>query len=215
MLAGMHALTPVIVAGLVDGSRVRRGLPAGFSRRDLAVIGGAGLLPDIADLLVWRSPSWESPVHAPWIAGAALVAILPFLWPRWRPALPTALLAWLAVALHLGLDLVSGGLPGVTLPGRVPGHALVPPEYWVFLDCAAILTTWYVFLTIRFHASRGTLACETCSWEEWILARWRRSYAASQGSPPSSIPTCPTRPDSAVMGSTSSDSVPAGPESHD
>jgi len=150
MFVGTHASLPVILATAVNAAYLKHGGRLLFQVRHLGAIALAGVLPDI----VWphlslhaRLTSWS---HTVWFL-AALIAILilfgrRWLGPGWKPA---AVAAWLAVALHLAIDTISGGTaPLYPLGGRV-GIRTISFHYWIFVDFVTVPIAILCFLWTR------------------------------------------------------------------
>jgi membrane-bound metal-dependent hydrolase YbcI (DUF457 family) len=139
-----HAGIPVLTAVAV-GERMRARTGTGLARGHLAAAAVAGILPDLAQPHIWLADRQASFAHSlAFVAAAGLVVTL-----MWR-AIPrlgatTALLCVLAVALHVGLDALSGGVPLFYPDTTVHGGSYIPVRYWPLADWAvaiALLGCW-------------------------------------------------------------------------
>ena len=184
MLVGTHFCLPLIIAGIADLKRVKAGQSPQFSRAQLFFIGLGGVLPDLFSIHLSLQARHASPTHTLWFPVLIAPLLLLFALPRLRRQLATAFLAWIGVILHLLCDLISGGIPLFGLGQPIVGDYYLHPSLWVPADGVTILVTWYIFLSIRFILSKGTLVCDSCSWEEKLLANWRESHAKEKSEIP-------------------------------
>ncbi len=155
-----HALLPAILATpLLD----RSSRAAFYREAGVVVLGGA--LPDVLSphlSLAARFASWTHTALA--LAGFALaLVLLRLLAPRWL-SWKLTLLAWLAAALHLFGDAVSGGIP---LFRPFSPLAIGPRPRWIsyhawwWLDGACILAALLIMFGLsrrfdRLEATRAT-----------------------------------------------------------
>jgi hypothetical protein len=139
MFVGTHASLPVILATAVNAVYSRRKGRVLFRVRHLAAIAVGGVLPDI----VWphlslhaRLTSWS---HTAWFLSGLAVVLLAFgrrlLDPGWKPA---AAAVWLAVALHLGVDTISGGTVPLYPFGHQIGFRTISFHSWIFVDLVTL-----------------------------------------------------------------------------
>ena len=180
MFVGTHASLPFIIAGLHDLRRAKHGLPPAFSRGQLFCIALGGLLPDLFNIHISIAARHASFTHTAWFPGILLAFGSVFFLPILRKHLLTAVIAWVGVLLHIGCDLIAGGVPLFGVGNPVVGAYYVPPYLWLPLDDITILAAWYIFLYSRFLRSGGTLACDTCNWEEAVLRSWREEHQTKE-----------------------------------
>ena len=139
MFVGTHASLPVILATAVNAAYLSQKGRLLFRFRHLAAIALGGVLPDI----VWphlslhaRLTSWS---HTAWFLSGLAVILLLFgrrlLQPGWQAA---AVAVWLAVALHLGVDTVSGGTAPLYPFGHRIGFSTISFHYWIYVDLLTV-----------------------------------------------------------------------------
>lgn len=159
MLLGTHCLLPVCLCLGVENVSLARGRDYVFPEWTLPVVALFGALPDICSphlSLEDRHTSWSHTVF--FLGGlipiAAMVAVLYPAYgpPRWR----TAVACWLAAALHLAADSVSGGVAWF-YPWKpdVLGDYYVPVLHWPWWDAGFILLTWFLLRLRPRAAARG------------------------------------------------------------
>lgn len=175
MFIGTHACLPVIVAGLIDWKRVRRNLSPLFSRLNLLLIAIGGIFPDLFSIHLSLAARHSSMTHTIWFPIMLTPLFLIFGFRRFREFFFTGFIMWVGVALHLFCDMISGGIPLWGTENLIVGKYYVSPILWLPLDCISLLIVWYIFFSIKFIVSKGTLVSPTCSWEEKILEVWRKT----------------------------------------
>lgn len=147
MMIGTHSLLPVCGCLLADKFSMANGRPRMFSGRNLCVVGLFGFLPDILSPHLSLESRQVSLSHTVWFL-AGLVLLLPltrFIAER-RSRLPMALACWLAYALHLAADAISGGIAWL-YPWRddAIGRYWIEPQYWIWYDAGFIVLVWFIY----------------------------------------------------------------------
>ena len=139
-----HFMLPVIAAGCLELSAVRRSGRPLFGLRGLALVGFCGTLPDLLTPHLSLGARYTSWSHTLWFLAAVLLlglALARMLEPRRRAVVWMCLFA---VFLHLLCDMVSGGvnlLPGLCRP---LGGYYFPARYWLWLDLASLVAAYLV-----------------------------------------------------------------------
>lgn len=141
MLIGTHALLPVSVCLGADHLRLLSGRERWFGAAGLAVVAGFGVLPDLCSphiSLADRYDSWSHTVG--FLAGAVLAAAAAGSFFETGGRLVVAVACWLAVALHLAADALSGGIVWLS-PWRdgVLGGQFIPFRYWLWCDLGLLV----------------------------------------------------------------------------
>lgn len=156
MLVGTHALMPVSVCLVADHLSVRAGRGRFFPPWSLWVVGIFGILPDICSphmSLEDRQTSWS---HTVWfmaglIGVVALTGVLFEKGHRFR----VALACWVAAALHLLADGISGGIvPLYPMSDQVFGRYYIPAPDWIYYDAFFILLAWVLIRVIPHMEAR-------------------------------------------------------------
>lgn len=147
MFLGTHACLPVIAIGTVDLVRTSQKKEPLLKNWHLVFIGIAGMLPD----LLWphtsiqaRLSSWT---HTLWF----LIVTLPivyFISRRWikKKLFMFVLFFWLAMALHIFADMVSGGVSFLYPIKEVFGTYYIAWAYWIRIDLLFVTATILVYL---------------------------------------------------------------------
>ncbi len=163
MLVGTHALLPVCACLIAENLAARAGREPVLPPRSLWVIGAFGVLPDICTPhldLADRYASWSHTLF--FMAGLLPVAAMAgSFFPkgaRWR----VALVCWLACALHLAADALSGGIKWL-YPWRdeVIGRYYIPAQYWHAWDAFFILFAWFLIRVLPHMEGRGIRSART------------------------------------------------------
>ena len=80
-----------------------------------------------------------------------LVVLLPLtrFIPEKSSRLPVAIACWIAYALHLAADAISGGIAWLH-PWRedVLGSYWIEPQNWIWYDAGFILLVWFIYRVI-------------------------------------------------------------------
>lgn len=154
MLLGTHACIPLVTLGTIDIIRLSTNRAPLLKGWPFALVGVAGILPDV----LWphtsihaRLTSWT---HTIWF----LIGTFPVIWliAKWtvrRSWRLFALFFWLAMALHIATDAISGGVSLLYPIEGVIGKYYIPWKYWIYSDIGFILVT-IVLLSIRFSLLR-------------------------------------------------------------
>lgn len=162
MLWGTHIGLPVSAALVLENRSLARGKGYVFPAGSLLAAGVCGVLPDILSPHISLEDRHQSFSHSL----AFLAALLPFCamaasfypagdLPRWR----TAALCWIAAALHLAADAISGGIPWL-YPWKpdVLGAYYIPPAHWLAWDAGFIVLTVVLLRRRPLAAERGMRA---------------------------------------------------------
>lgn len=147
MMVGTHSLLPVCGCLLADRISMSTGRERMFTGRQLCVIGVFGMLPDILSPHFSLESRQVSLSHTVWfLMGIFLLAPLVRLIPERGSRLPVAIACWIAYALHLAADAVSGGIAWL-YPWRdvVLGRYWIEPQYWIWYDAGFILLVWFIY----------------------------------------------------------------------
>jgi len=150
MFVGTHLFLPVLATSAIDALRIRRGQKSLFRPRELMFIGLAGILPDLLSphiSLAARLTSWT---HNVWF----LVCIAPILllFAKIVSKQKTFLLGmflWLAVALHLIVDMSSGGISPIYPFVAVIRFRTIPFQYWLHADLVVASAALISALAVR------------------------------------------------------------------
>ncbi len=150
MLIGTHALLPVCGCLLADQIVVASGRGRIIPPMALWAVAVFGALPDLCSphlSLEARYASWS---HTVWfMAGLIAVAAMTGSFFENGCRLATAIACWIATALHLVADAVSGGIAWLyPWSDEVIGRYYIPPQQWIWFDAFFILFTWYRFRLI-------------------------------------------------------------------
>lgn len=145
MLVGTHALMPVCACLLAGKMSVVAGRGRIFPTPGLWMVGVFGVLPDLCTphlSLEARFASWS---HTVWfMAGLIVVAAMAGSFFEKGCRLRVALACWIAAALHLVADAISGGIAWL-YPWRdeVIGRAYIGAQHWIWYDAFFILLAWF------------------------------------------------------------------------
>lgn len=136
MLIGTHALLPVSVCLGADHVRLLAGRERWFGAAGLVVVAVFGVLPDLCSPHLSLADRYDSWSHTTaFLAGVVLMAATAgsFFETGLRGVVTAA--CWLAAALHLAADALSGGIVWLA-PWReqVLGGSLIPFRYWLWAD---------------------------------------------------------------------------------
>lgn len=165
MLVGTHALMPVCACLLADKVSVIAGRGRIFPTPGLWAIGVFGALPDLCTphlSLEARFASWS---HTVWfMAGLVVVVAMAGSFFEKGYRLRVAFACWIAAALHLVADAVSGGIAWL-YPWRdeVIGSAYIGAQHWIWFDAFFILLAWFqirVIPHLEARQIRGTRTAE-------------------------------------------------------
>ena len=152
MFVGTHAFLPVLVASAVNAYRVRSGRRSLFTVKELVLIGVAGSLPDLLSPHISLSARLSSWTHNLWFLLGSCPILLMSAWFLSRQKhLLLGIFLWAAVALHLIVDMSSGGISPFYPFEAVIGFRTVPFHYWFHLDVFLISA----FLLLAFWVRRA------------------------------------------------------------
>lgn len=163
MLIGTHALLPVCGCLAVDALRIATDREACFSNRSLWSVGFFGVLPDLCSPHLSLEARYSSLSHTLVFLGVILPFIALASWSA-RPGarVATALACWLAAALHLAADAISGGIAWMQPWSPVIlGDYYIPPQYWIGFDACFILLFWFLLRLLPRLEARGIRAAHS------------------------------------------------------
>ncbi len=146
MLAGFHALLPASGCLIADNLSLASGREHVFPRHTAWLVAVFGVLPDVCCphiSLEARCASWS---HTVWfMAGLVGIVAMVSMYFEKGYRLRVALVCWVASALHLAADAISGGIAWL-YPWRndVIGSSYIPPDDWMWYDAGFILFTWFL-----------------------------------------------------------------------
>lgn len=144
MLIGTHALLPVCGCLVADQIAMVAGHDRSFSGKSLCLVAFFGILPDVCSPHIMLEDRHASPAHSVWFMGAAipLVALASCLFEKGN-RFWIAVACWIAAALHLAADAVSGGIPWLyPKSDEVIGRCWIDLDYWMVSDAMFVLLTW-------------------------------------------------------------------------
>jgi hypothetical protein len=159
MMIGTHTLLPVVGCLLADKIATSAGRARMFSGKSLCLVGAFGFLPDVLSphlSLESRQTSWS---HTVWfLIGITLLLPLARFIPEKASRIPLAAACWLACALHLATDAVSGGIAWLH-PWRsdVVGEFWIEPQYWIWSDAGFILLMWFNYRVMPYLKPKNDL----------------------------------------------------------
>lgn len=142
MFVGTHAFLPVLAASALNALQVKRSRRSVFSIKELVSIGVAGCLPDLLSPHLSLSARLSSWTHNLWFLAGFIPIVILVAWllaAKRHLLLATAL--WLALGLHLLIDMASGGISPLYPFGSVLGFRTVPFRYWFHTDILVITAT--------------------------------------------------------------------------
>lgn len=146
MLIGTHALLPVCGCLVVDQIAMLSGRDRTFSGKSLSVVAFFGILPDVCSPHIMLEDRHLSPAHSVWFLGVAvlLAAIASCFFEKGK-RLWIAVACWIALALHLVADAVSGGIAWL-YPWRdeVIGRFWIDLDYWAWSDAMFVIFAWFL-----------------------------------------------------------------------
>ena len=137
-----HAALPLIAAGLYNIRSVKRNAVPAFHRREIALIGCFGALPDILTPHISLADRYASWSHTAWFFAAILAACL-LLARRYRDYRTMLTFCWGAVLLHLLCDTITGGVNFLPPFGRPIGDYYIPVKYWLQLDLVTMIGAYF------------------------------------------------------------------------
>ncbi len=142
MLIGTHALLPVSAYLAVDHLRLLAGRERWFGTAGLAAVAGFGVLPDLCSphiSLADRYDSWSHTVA--FLVGSLLVAAAAGSFFETGGRLVMAAACWMAVAMHLAADALSGGIVWLApWCGDILGGSFIPFRYWLWSELLWLVT---------------------------------------------------------------------------
>jgi hypothetical protein len=146
MLIGTHALMPVCGCLLADQISITAGRGRIIPPMALWAVAVFGALPDLCSphlSLEARHASWS---HTVWfMAGLIPVAAMTGCLFEKGYRLVSAVACWIAAALHLAADAISGGIAWLyPWRGDVIGRYYIAPQHWMWFDAGFILVTWFL-----------------------------------------------------------------------
>ncbi|MBN1766339.1 MAG: metal-dependent hydrolase [Sedimentisphaerales bacterium] len=140
-----HLSFPVISYEIYARNTRRDAQRPGMHVLILALVGLAGLLPDILNVHVYLHERMNSYSHSLWpvpvVFLAAIMLVLVF------KKLPRVLLFFLPYAYlsHLFLDCISGGIKPFYPLGPIIGDYYIPSSSWRSIDCVFIVVLFIIF----------------------------------------------------------------------
>ena len=150
MFVGTHAFLPVLAASVVNAYRVKSRRRSLFTAKELVFIGVAGCLPDLLSPHISLSARLNSWTHNLWFLIGSIPVMVAIAWLlSSRRRLLFAAFLWAGVALHLLIDLGSGGIAPLYPFGSVIGFRTVPFRYWFHTDVFVIAVTLCLALWTR------------------------------------------------------------------
>ncbi len=146
MLIGTHALLPVCGCLTADSIAVLQGRDRLFPSSALWVVAVFGILPDLCSPHIMLEDRHTSIAHSLWFLAAMLpVAAMAGGFFTRSHFLLVSLTCWIATALHLATDSMSGGIAWL-YPWRdeVIGDFWIYLGYWIWSDALFVLLTWFL-----------------------------------------------------------------------
>ncbi|MDG2123169.1 MAG: metal-dependent hydrolase, partial [Verrucomicrobiales bacterium] len=195
MFVVTHALSPVVLVGLVDVVVLESRRQRWLRRRQYVGVAVAGSLPDVFWPHLSLAARMSSPTHTVWFL--MVVAVVAAVWAgrfvdpnrRWLMAgLMTAACGW-----HLFCDAIAGGIKwGYPVFEHVVARRWVPYPTWLFLDLACVVLVGGIagWLRWRETPTRRPSPPLWSSSRRWRLhpIQWHRAAGpnctGSRGSPP-------------------------------
>ena len=154
MLWGTHIAVPVLGTAAAAWLYHRRHpMWAGLAAMDYVLVAVAAILPDLIDPHVYLSERLLSPTHS-----LTFIVVMAALWAvmlRRDPWLWIVMTA--ALACHVALDLISGGVPlWHPFSDISVGGPWVPQRYWIPADVVSgvLVTTIWLLKTRKGHHER-------------------------------------------------------------
>lgn len=150
MFVGTHSSLPVLAALATGAYCVRNGKRTLFTFRELVFIGLAGSLPDLLSPHISLGARLSSWTHNLWFLLGVVPVILAFAWLTSRPKLflfGTFLLS--GVALHLLVDMSSGGISPLYPFGPVLGFRTIPFRFWFHVDVILLSSALLLAFRVR------------------------------------------------------------------
>lgn len=148
MFIGTHALLPVSLVLASETAALAGGRAERFPRWTALTVGICGALPDLCSphlSLAARYSSWS---HTLGFLGllVPVLAVATLLFPAGL-RLRVAVVAWLAAALHLATDALSGGIPWL-LPWSddILGGRWIPYDWWLPSEVGFLFLTLILLL---------------------------------------------------------------------
>jgi LexA-binding, inner membrane-associated putative hydrolase len=157
MLIGTHALLPVCGCLVVDQIAMVAGHERRFSWKSLCLVAFFGVLPDICSPHIMLEDRHASFAHSVWFIGVVtLPAAMASCFFDRAIRLGIAVACWVAVALHLAADAVSGGIPWLyPKSDEVIGHCWIDLDYWIISDAVFVLLTWLLIRMLPYLEARN------------------------------------------------------------
>jgi hypothetical protein len=163
MLAGTHALLPVCTCLLVENTSLACGRGRLFPPKTMLLVAAFGVLPDLCTPHISLEARYTSWSHTLWfMIGMLFVCAMASSFIEKGYRLRVAVVCWLAAALHLVADAVSGGIAWL-YPWRdvVVGSYIIPPQHWIWFDAGFILLTWFLVRVLPHLEARGIRKANT------------------------------------------------------
>jgi len=144
MLIGTHALIPVCACLAADNLAIATGHDRIFPTRSVWVAGVFGTLPDICSPHLSLDDRFASWSHTVWfMVGLIGVAAMTGSFFEKGFRFRVALACWIASALQLAADAVSGGIAWLH-PWRtdIIGRYWIPPDQWIWSEAFSVFLAW-------------------------------------------------------------------------
>jgi hypothetical protein len=152
---------PVCACLLADNLAISTGRDRVFPASSMWAIGFFGILPDLCTphfSLEDRYASWS---HTVWfMAGLIVVVSMAGTFFEKGCRFRVALACWIAAALHLAADAISGGIVWL-YPWRtdVIGRYCIPAQHWMWFDAFFILFAWFLIRVVPHLEARNIREC--------------------------------------------------------
>lgn len=145
-----HACLPVVLVSAAEIILNKQNKVDYLSNWQLVLIGVAGMLPD----LLWPHFSlrqrMHSPTHTIWFLSVVFPIV--FLLAKWKLKegyVRFSLLFWMAVALHIAADAISGGVNLLYPISAKIGMYLIPYRLWVRSDIIFVGLTIILWTSVE------------------------------------------------------------------
>lgn len=148
MFAGCHALLPVTGCLAIEAVSLATRGRRFFPDWTLPVVALFGVLPDLCSPHISLDDRYDSWSHTLLFLGV-LVPVCLLISTAFEKGkrLRVAVVIWLAAALHLAGDAMSGGIPWLlpwdkTPLGSTLDRTYIEPETWIYYDGTFIVLAW-------------------------------------------------------------------------
>ena len=163
MLIGTHTLLPVCTCLVADNLSVVAGRGRIYQTRSLCAVAVFGVLPDLCTPHLSLEDRYASWSHTVWFM-AGLIVVVAMIGCLFEKGyrLRVALACWIAAALHLAADAISGGIAWL-YPWRtdVIGRYYIPAPNWIWFDAFFILSAWFLIRVVPHLEARNIRAAGT------------------------------------------------------